>query len=293
MDQPYEIVLVNDGSTDRTWEVMYGLAQSRPGLILVNLSRNHGHQLALSAGLSVSRGQRVLTIDADLQDPPELLPELMQAMDDGADVAYARRRERPGDGRAKRIACNVFYRLLRMLTDVDVPLDAGDFRLMNRRVVDLLNRMPERRRFLRGMSAWVGFKQAPVYYDRDARAAGETKYPFFKLMRLALDGVTSLSVKPLAMASYLGVIGVGLGFLLILYIVLSLIIRPGQTPTGWASLMAVLVIFSSLQLIVLGIMGDYLGQIYEQTRGRPVFVIDEVVRGAAAGPAGGAREASA
>jgi len=278
LNLPYEIVLVNDGSADDTWAIMNQLAQSCPALTLVNLSRNHGHQLALSAGLSIARGQRVLTIDADLQDPPELLGQMMQTMDDGADLVYAQRRQRPGDSMPKRIACNVFYRLLHKLTDVNVPLDTGDFRLLNRRIVDLLNQMPERRRFLRGMAAWIGFKQVPVHYDRDARAAGETKYPLFKLVRLAIDGVTSLSVKPLAIAGYLGVAGVGLAFVTLAYVVLSLILRPDQTPTGWASLTAIVTLFSSVQLIVLGVLGDYLGQIHEQIKGRPMFIIDQVIR---------------
>ncbi len=275
----YEIVLVNDGSSDQTWQVMNGLAQAQSNLVLVNLSRNHGHQLALSAGLCVAIGERVLTIDADLQDPPELLPEMMAVMDRGADVVYAQRRRRPGDGMLKRIASTMFYRGLRIMTDIDVPQDTGDFRLMNRRVVDVLNAMPERRRFLRGMTSWIGFRQEPVFYDRDARAAGKSKYPFFKLLRLALDGVTSLSFKPLALAMYLGLGGVAIGLVLFGYVVVSLIIRSGETPTGWASLMAALIMFASLQLIVLGIIGEYLSQIHEQTKGRPIFVIDQVVRG--------------
>ncbi len=275
----YEIVLVNDGSRDSTWDDMRRLATANSHIVAVNLSRNHGHQLAVTAGLLVARGDRVMVMDADLQDPPELLGELMKALDAGADVAYAQRRSRPGDAPFKRAACAAFYRILGTMADVPVALDTGDFRLMSRRVVDLVNQMPERRRFIRGMGSWVGFKQTAVLYDRDARQAGETKYPLRKLIALAIDGVTSSSVKPLAFANVCGVVAAGLGLAILLYSLVSWLVV-GATPQGWTSLMIVIALLGSAQLFVLGIIGEYLGRLWEQSRGRPVVIIDEVFRAA-------------
>ncbi len=277
LNRPYELVVVNDGSTDRTWDLLVELSRRDPCLVAVNLSRNHGHQLALTAGLHVARGERVLVLDADLQDPPELLPDLLRAMDAGADVAYAQRRTRPGDPLLKRILCALFYRLLARLSDVPTQLDAGDFRLLSRRVVDLLRAMPERQPFLRGMVSWVGFQQTPVFYDRDARFAGVSKYPLSKLLKLAFDGVVSSSLKPLAFATVVGSVTALLGLALLAYALGSWLFV-GGTPPGWTSLIGAVVLLGSLQLFMLGIIGEYLGRIFIQTRGRPVFVVDQVVR---------------
>lgn len=277
LNRPYEFVVVNDGSTDRTWELLVELSCCDPCLVAVNLSRNHGHQLALTAGLHVARGERVLVMDADLQDPPELLPELMRAMDDGADVAYAQRRTRPGDSVPKRVLCAVFYRLLARLADVPTQLDSGDFRLLSRRVVDLLRAMPERQPFLRGMVSWLGFQQTPVFYDRDARFAGTSKYPLSKLLKLAFDAVVSSSLKPLAFATMVGSVTGLLGLVLLAYALASWLFI-GGTPHGWTSLIGAVVLLGSLQLFMLGIIGEYLGRIFIQTRGRPIFLVDRVVR---------------
>jgi len=283
----YEIVLVNDGSTDDTRAQMLQFAQRDPALVVVNLSRNHGHQLALSAGLHYCAGERVLIMDADLQDPPELLPQMLALMDQGADVVYAQRRSRPGDEVMKRVACAVFYRLLSRLSEEPIPLDSGDFRLISRRVLELILQMPERHRFLRGMVSWVGFRQVPFLYDRDKRFAGETKYPFGRLLRLALDGVVASSTRPLALASYAGLLFAAAGLGLILYALYSWW-KVGQTPQGWTSLMIVITVLGSVQLFVLGIIGQYLGRMHEQTRGRPLFVVESVYRsgngGATTGP---------
>ncbi len=276
----FEVVLVNDGSRDSTWDDMVRLSAADTRVVAVNLSRNHGHQLAVTAGLLVARGARVMVMDADLLDPPELLGDLMQAMDAGADVAYAQRRSRPGDAPLKRAACAAFYRLLNTIAEVPVALDTGDFRLMSRRVVDILNQMPERRRYIRGMVSWVGFRQVAVPYDRDARHAGETKYPMRKLIQLAIDGVTSSSVKPLAFANVCGVLAGGVGLVILLYSVISWLFV-GQTPPGWASLMVVIALLGSAQLFVLGIIGEYLGRLWEQSRGRPMVLIDQVICGGA------------
>jgi polyisoprenyl-phosphate glycosyltransferase len=275
--KPYEIIIVNDGSRDGTWPALVELAQRHPTVVAVNLSRNHGHQLALSAGLHFARGERVLIMDADLQDPPELLPRLMETMDNGADVVYAQRRSRPGDAPLKRLFCAVFYRLLARLSDAPIQLDAGDFRLMSRRVVDLLRSMPERQRFIRGMVSWVGYRQEAIFYDRDARFAGETKYPFRKLVALAVDGVVSSSLKPLAFATVVGGFAAAVGCALLFYALASWWFV-GRTPQGWTSLLIAVVLMGSLQLLMLGILGEYLGRIYAQTRGRPMFMVDQVVQ---------------
>jgi len=277
LQKSYEIVLVNDGSSDDTLAQMLQFAQRDPGVVIVNLSRNHGHQLALSAGLQYCAGERVLIMDADLQDPPELLPQMLALMDQGADVVYAQRRSRPGDELLKRMACAVFYRVLSRLSETPIQLDTGDFRLISRRVLELLLQMPERHRFLRGMVSWVGFRQVPFLYDRDKRFAGVTKYPFSRLVRLALDGVVASSVRPLALASYAGLLFAVAGFGLIVYALYSWW-KVGQTPQGWTSLMIVITVLGSVQLLVLGIIGHYLGRMHEQMRGRPLFIVDRVYR---------------
>lgn len=277
LNRRYEIIVVNDGSNDGTWEELVRLAREDPHLVAVNLSRNHGHQLALSAGLHFVRGERTLIMDADLQDPPELLPEMLRTMDTGADVVYAQRRSRLGDSLVKRIFSALFYRILERLADTRVPLDTGDFRLISRRVLELLRAMPERQRFIRGMVSWVGFRQEPVVYDREARFAGESKYPFFKLLRLAVDGIVCSSLKPLAFATTIGFVTAVIGFALLAYALYSWLFI-GKTPQGWTSLLIVVVLLGSLQLIVLGILGEYLGRIYLQARGRPMFLVDQVIQ---------------
>ena len=273
----YEIVLVNDGSSDDTLAQLLDFAQGDQAVVVVNLSRNHGHQLALCAGLHYCAGERVLIMDADLQDPPELLPQMLVLLDQGADVVYARRRTRPGDEPLKRTACAVFYRLLNRLSDRPIPLDTGDFRLISRRVLEVILQMPERHRFLRGMVSWVGFQQVPFLYDRDKRFAGETKYPFGRLLHLALDGIAASSTRPLALASYAGMLFAAASLMLIVYALYSWW-KVGQTPQGWTSLMVVITMMGSVQLFVLGIIGQYLGRVHEQTQGRPLFIVDRVFR---------------
>lgn len=274
----HEIVIVDDGSTDDTWEKLGRMSRADPRLIAVKLSRNHGHQLALSAGLNFARGERVLLMDADLQDPPELLPEMLARMDEGLDVVYAQRRSRPGDAALKRFFCAVYYRVLRRVAETQIPLDTGDFRLISRRVRDLLVAMPERQRFIRGMVSWVGFRQGPILYDRDARLAGTTKYPLRKLIRLAVDGIISSSLRPLAFASVIGSVAIGLGILLGAYALVSWLFA-GETPRGWTSIVLAVVLLGGAQLLVLGILGEYVGRIYDQTRGRPMFLVESVVQG--------------
>ena len=275
--KPYELIAVNDGSTDDTRLKLLELSKADRQLVIVNLSRNHGHQAALSAGLHFTRGERIMIMDADLQDPPELLPDMLKKMDEGADVVYAQRRSRFGDAPLKRFFCAVYYRLLHWLADTHIPLDTGDFRLISRRVRDLIVAMPERHRFVRGMVSWVGFRQEPILYDRDARFAGQTKYPFRKLVALAIDGILSSTCKPLRFALPVGVAAISVSLVFGIYAVISWLFV-SRTPQGWASLMAAVAFFGGSQLVVLGVLGEYLGRIYEQTRGRPMFLGDSVVR---------------
>jgi glycosyltransferase involved in cell wall biosynthesis len=271
----YEIVLVNDGSRDSSWPLMQQLAAADPHLVAVNLSRNHGHQLALTAGLDLCRGEIILIIDADLQDPPELLPEMLEAMrGQGADVVYGVRRSRSGETAFKRATAHGFYRLLSRATEVDIPLDAGDFRLMSRRALDALLAMPEQARFIRGMVAWIGFRQVPFAYDRQERFAGETKYPLKKMMRFALDALTGFSSAPLKLASHAGL---WLSFgsaLLVLYIAFAWL--SGRSIPGWTSLMLVVVVLGAIQMFVLALMGEYIGRLYNEAKRRPLYIVQEV-----------------
>lgn len=270
----YEIILVNDGSTDDTLARLCAAQNAYPALSIVHLARNYGHQIALTAGLSLARGARVLVMDADLQDPPELLPAMMQALDQGAEVAYGLRRTRAGEGWFKTLSAKLFYRLFNRLAETPAPMDAGDFRLMTRRVVDTVNAMPERCRYLRGMIGWIGLKQTPVPYDRPPRAAGASHYPLTKMLRLAWDGLTGFSVVPLRLASYLGVFMGFCALFLLAYVLRAWL--ADETVQGWTSLMIVVLVIGSAQLICLGVFGEYLGRLYIESKQRPLFIIDTI-----------------
>ena len=271
----YELVLVNDGSSDATWAIMRELSQGDKHVVAVNLSRNHVHQLALSAGLQMCRGERIFILDADLQDPPELLPKMMDRMDDGCDVVFGQRIKRDGETVFKKASAFAFYRLLNRMVDIDIPRDTGDFRLMSRRAVDILTSMPEHHRFIRGMVSWIGMRQEALPYERAARFAGETKYPLTKMIRFAIDAITGFSVRPLRMASDLGFC-FGIATLLLLgYVLASYSL--GKTVEGWTSLAVIILALGSAQLFVLGVMGEYLGRLYMESKGRPLFIIQEVV----------------
>lgn len=274
--QGFEIILVDDGSTDGTWSVIEALAASVPQVLGVRLMRNHGHQLAATAGLAASRGERVLLIDADLQDPPELLLMMMPIMDRGADVVYGQRQRRDGETWFKRASASLFYRLLSRLASVAIPRDTGDFRLMRRRVVDILLAMPERERFIRGMVSWIGGRQVALPYARDARFAGSTKYPLRKMVGFALDAITSFSTTPLRISTWLGLITAASALLLLLYTVARWL--TGGTIIGWSSIMCAVTAFSAIQLICIGIIGEYLGRLVQESKKRPMFMIETLVR---------------
>ncbi|MBC7522413.1 MAG: glycosyltransferase family 2 protein [Sandarakinorhabdus sp.] len=272
----YELILVNDGSRDTTWAAMQRLAGTDPRLVAVNLSRNHGHQLALTAGLDLCRGHRILIIDADLQDPPELRPAMLALMDaEAADVVYGVRVARAGESLGKKLSAAAFYRLLARLTDIEIPLDTGDFRLMSRRALDALLSLPEQSRFIRGMVAWIGFRQLPFPYSRAERHAGETNYPLSKMLKLAFDAITGFSTAPLRLATQLGLLLAGLSMLFAVYIVVVWL--RGYTVAGWTSLALLVVGLGSAQMFVLGLIGEYLGRVYVEAKRRPLYIVADVI----------------
>lgn len=274
--QSYEIVLVNDGSKDATWAKIRELSANDETVVGVNLSRNHGHQLALSAGLSLCRGEFILIIDADLQDPPELLSPMLQKMEEGADVVYGQRLTRKGETWFKKTTASAFYRLLNFLSDIEIPRNTGDFRLMRRKVLEALLSMPEQSRFIRGMVTWLGFRQVPLPYHRDERFAGETHYPVRKMLKLAIDAVTSFSIRPLRLSTYFGL---GMGSLTVLYALYIFIgwSLGGHVVSGWLSLMLVVLFVASAQFVMMGVLGEYIGRIYIESKRRPLFLIQEII----------------
>ena len=274
LNMTYEIVCVNDGSKDNTIERLIEHHQQNPAIKVVNLSRNYGKEIALSAGLDYANGNAVIPIDADLQDPPELIGELVEKWREGYDVVYATRRSRQGESWVKRFTANVFYRTIDGLSQVPIPRNTGDFRLLDRRVVEALKRMPERNRFMKGLFAWVGFKQTSVIYDRPSRYKGETKWNYWKLWNFAIDGITSFSFLPLKVWSYVGLL-VSIpslfyaGFLLIRTLVF------GRDLPGYASIMVAVLFLGGVQLVSLGVLGEYLGRVYEEVKGRPLYLVRE------------------
>lgn len=272
----YEIIFVNDGSRDRTLDVLHDLAHHDPCVVVLDLARNFGHQVAISAGMDHSRGQAVMILDADLQDPPEVLPQFISKWREGYDVVYAVREQRK-EGFFKRSAYSLFYRLLKRVAHIDIPLDAGDFCIMDRRVVDLLNAMPERNRFVRAIRSWVGLNQVGLAYERQARHAGQPKYTFRKLLYLALDGLVSFSYLPLRLISMTGVAVSILSMLIaIVYIIQKLTV--GLYPPGFATTVVAIFFLAGIQLITIGVIGEYVGRIFEEVKRRPLYVVRQVWR---------------
>lgn len=272
---PWELVVVDDGSTDRTPEILEQLAASDPRVKVITLARNFGHQPALSAALEHAQGDAIAMIDADLQDPPELILEMVEEWRRGSDVVYAVRRERKGETRFKLWTAHVFYRLLRKLADIDLPADAGDFRLMDRKPLDALLSMRERSRFLRGMTVWVGYTQSAIPYDRDARYAGETKYTITRMLKFSLDAIVSFSSTPLQLATLFGFLCSALAFLLIPLVIVSRFID--IFAAGIPTTLVLILLLGGVQLICVGIIGEYLGRIYEEVKRRPLYVVRDRV----------------
>ncbi|OWA36940.1 glycosyltransferase [Saccharibacillus sp. O16] len=272
----YELIFVNDGGTDRSPAIIRELSLQDASVKLIDFSRNFGHQIAVTAGMDYASGDAVIIIDADLQDPPHLILDMLDKWREGYDVVYAQRIKRNGETLFKKWSAALFYRILRASTDVPIPVDTGDFRLIDRKVCDEMNRLGERNPFVRGLVSWTGFRQTSIEYERDERLAGETKYPLKKMIKLCLDGLTSFSHKPLKMAGYAGGVMSAVGFLYMLY-VLGMALFTDSTIRGWASTICLMLIFDGFTLIMLGVIGEYIGRIYDEVKGRPLYIVRETL----------------
>jgi dolichol-phosphate mannosyltransferase len=275
-DYEYELVYVDDGSRDDSYKIIRAFAEGDPRVQVVKFSRNFGHQIAITAGLDYARGDAVVFIDADLQDPPELIAELIAKWREGNDVVYARRAVRKGETQFKLLTAAAFYRVLRSVANIDIPPDVGDFRLISARVADQLRAMREKDRFIRGLVSWVGFKQSYIMYERDERYAGETKYPLAKMIKFAFDGLTSFSSAPLRLATWLGYIASAFAFLYLISVFVQVAL--GLTVEGWATIMVALLFLGGVQLICLGILGEYLGRVFTEIKPRPVYIVEEATQ---------------
>lgn len=276
MDGSVELVLVNDGSRDRSLSLMRELHEQDPRVCYLSLARNFGHQVAVTAGLNFVRGQVIVILDADLQDPPELIPALVEKWQQGYQVVYAQRTKRLRESWFKRLPAYVFYRLMRRLADVEIPVDTGDFCLMDRQVVDVLNTMPERNRYIRGLRSWVGLQQTSVYFEREPRFAGEVKYTFRKSLSLAANSLVSFSRLPLRLSTYVGLLAAAVAVLMAVLVLYWRIVAPASPLTGFASIMIAIFFLGAVQLVSIGILGEYVGRIYEEVKGRPLYVLSEV-----------------
>lgn len=273
----YEIIGVNDGSKDKTLEILEEITKKDEKLKILSFARNFGHQVAVTAGLRYTTGEAVIIIDADLQDPPELLPEMIQLWEQGNDVVYGQRKLRKGESAFKLLTAKMFYKTLNNLSDVEIPKDTGDFRLVDRKVVDVVNSLPEHNKFLRGLFSWVGFKQKAYLYDRQERYAGKTKYPFKKMWKLATDGIISFSTKPLKLVGGLGFLTILLSIGILIYSVVSYVFKLNNLTPGWTSIMVAITLFSGVQLLSIWIISEYVARIYDETRNRPEYIVDKKI----------------
>jgi dolichol-phosphate mannosyltransferase len=276
LDDSVELILINDGSRDRSLNLMRELQERDARVCYISFARNFGHQAAVTAGLNFARGQVIVVLDADLQDPPELIPKMIESWQAGYHVVYAQRTKRKKESWFKRLTAYVFYRLLRQLADVDIPADTGDFCLMDRQVVDVLNSMPERNRYIRGLRAWIGFRQTAVKFERDPRFAGEVKYTFKKSLALAINSLVSFSKIPLRISTYLGLFSALIALLMALLVLYWRLQQPDSPVTGLATILIAVFFLGSVQLISIGILGEYIGRIYEEVKGRPAYTIAEI-----------------
>lgn len=273
----HEIIFVNDGSKDKTLQILEGIATKDKKAKVVSFSRNFGHQAAVTAGLKYITGDCILIIDSDMQDPPELLPEMLKLWEEGNEVIYAKRKVRQGESHFKLFTAKMFYKVLNGLSDVDIPKDTGDFRLVDRKVVDVVNNMPEHNKFLRGLFSWVGFKQTPIEYERKERFAGETKYPLKKMLKLAADGIIGFSSKPLKLIGGLGIISIIISFIILIYALLSYAFDLNDLTAGWTSLMVSITFFAGVQLVSIWMMSEYIARIYDETKQRPQYIVDKKI----------------
>jgi len=273
----YEIIFVNDGSKDKTLSILKEIASQNEKVKIVSFSRNFGHQAAVTAGLKEVTGDVILIIDADLQDPPELIPDMLKLWEEGNEVIYGERKSREGESKFKLFTASMLYKTLNALSDVEIPKNTGDFRLVDRKVVDTINSMPEHNKFLRGLFSWVGYKQYAFKYERKERFAGETKYPLKKMLKLAADGIIGFSTKPLKLLGGLGIISIFISFIILIYALLSFIFSWNNITEGWTSLMVAITFFAGVQLLSVWILSEYIGRIYDETKRRPEYVIDKKI----------------
>ena len=273
----HEIVFVNDGSKDKTLPILKEIATKDEKAKVISFSRNFGHQAAVTAGLKFVTGDCILIIDSDMQDPPELLVDMLKLWEDGNEVIYAKRKTRKGESKFKLMTAKMFYKILNNLSDVEIPKDTGDFRLVDRKVVDVINSMPEHNKFLRGLFSWVGFKQEPIEYERQERFAGKTKYPLKKMLKLASDGIISFSTKPLKVIGGIGIASIFISFILLIYAILSYIFKWNNLASGWTSLMVAITFFAGVQLVSIWMISEYIARIYDDTKQRPEYIINEKI----------------
>jgi len=273
----YEMVFVNDGSKDKTLEILEEIASKDKNIKIVSFARNFGHQAAVTAGIKYVIGDVVVIIDADLQDPPELIPDMLKLWEDGHEVIYGKRKSRDGESKFKLLTAKMFYKTLNSLSDVEIPKDTGDFRLVDKKVIDVVNSMPEHNKFLRGLFSWVGFKQKAFEYERKERFAGETKYPLKKMLKLASDGIISFSSKPLKLVGGLGLLTILISIAILIYSLISYVFNLNHLTPGWTSIMVTITLFSGVQLLSIWIMSEYIARIYDETKNRPQYIVDKTI----------------
>ena len=273
----YEIIFVNDGSKDNTMEILEKITNMNRSVKAISFSRNFGHQCAVTAGLKYVTGDAIVIIDSDLQDPPELIPEMLKLWEEGNEVIYGKRKKRKGESKFKLLSASMFYRTLNALADVEIPKDTGDFRLVDRKVVDVINAMPEHNKFLRGLFSWTGFKQYAFEYERKERFAGKTKYPLKKMLKLATDGIIGFSTKPLKILGSLGLFSIFISFVILVYSILSFAFKWNNITPGWTSIMVAITFFAGVQLLSLWMISEYIGRIYDETKKRPQYIVDKTI----------------
>lgn len=273
----YEIIFVNDGSKDKTLEILEEIAKDDLKVKVISLSRNFGHQAAVTAGLKYTTGDATVIMDADMQDPPEVIEKMIKLWEQGNEVIYAKRKSREGETAFKLFTAKMFYKILNGLSDVEIPKDTGDFRLADKKVIDVINSLPEHNKFLRGLFSWVGFKQIPLEYERKERFAGKTKYPLKKMLKLASDGIISFSTKPLKILGILGITSVFISIAILIYSILSYVFDLNQLTAGWTSLMVTITFLGGMQLLSIWLIAEYIGKIYDESKGRPEYIIDKKI----------------
>ena len=273
----YEIIFINDGSKDKTLSILVNIANENKKVKVISFSRNFGHQCAVTAGLKYVTGDAIVIIDADLQDPPELIPEMLKLWKAGNEVIYGKRKSREGESKFKLLTASMFYKTLNALSDVEIPKDTGDFRLVDRKVVDVVNSLPEHNKFLRGLFSWVGFKQTPFEYERKERFAGKTKYPLKKMLKLASDGIISFSTKPLKLVGLVGFVSIIISIIILIYALVSYALKLNELSAGWTSIMVAITFFAGVQLLSIWVMAEYIGRIYDETKQRPQYIIDKKI----------------